>query len=128
MNETPDLPEQQEPAPNETDTDDQPDVDEQDENGSGISLGLSRKQGMVLALIAVVALYYLIKVRGDNSGGQRPQKLDDARSEDMTADVEVEDEDEDETVEIPQDPASPLEADAAVTQMMKDSGRIGAGD
>jgi len=107
------------------DADDQ--GDDGDDDGGGSSVGLTKRQGIILAVIGAAVLLYLLKRRSSNSG-RRPQTLDEARGEDMTPQVDVEDEDDDETVEIPQDSAHPLAADEAVTEMMRESGRIGSGD
>jgi len=100
--------------------------DQGDDDGGGSSFGLTKRQGIILGVIGAAVLLYLLKRRSGDSGSRRPQTLDEARDEDMTPQVDVEDEDE--TVEIPQDSANPLAADAAVTEMMRESGRIGSGD
>jgi len=115
--------------------DDDPVADAVDNSGtSGLSLGLTRRQLLLIGL--VVALVLAWKLRQASSDGGSSSKASEAveklRTEDLAGDVEVQaDEDAEEPqmeLRVPTDPGDELDKDAAVLDYFKDSGIMGGGD
>jgi len=114
--------------------DDDPVADAVDNSGSsGLSLGLTRRQLLLIGLVAALVLAWKLRQASDGgSESKASEAVEKLRTEDLAGDVEVQGDEEAEEpqmeLRVPTDPGDELDKDAAVLDYFKESGIMGGGD
>lgn len=98
---------------------------------SGVSLGLTRRQLLLIALLVALALAWKMRSGSDggSSGSSSKDAVESLKSEDLAGEVSVKGDEEAEEarmeLRVPTDPDDELDKDRAVVDYMRESGLIG---